>query len=257
MAVNKVGAFAPGDVNFNNIMKWVNYNAYGRDRVSLTNWTTNGRPQVAKGSFIEISGSLYEVTSDEAISGTPSDGNVYILAKVTGESLSFEFTTSVSAWDSAKFGYYSGNDKMLLFRMSKAGSSFSAKNQFDPDRRFNNMNAVETQSWDSGSVNLASGTGVTGHAEFTFPSAVKGIASIQATNKYFLYTDGIIMFVAPAAHTPHFQRVEGIIPTPSSIIPPIEIDGNVVRVATLRRSTLPVDFPSQIINLQIQLTVFI
>ena len=255
MAVNKVGAFAPGDVNFNNIMKWVNYNAYGRDRVSLTNWTTGGRPQVAKGSFIEIGGSLYEVTSDEAISGTPSDGYVYILAKVTGESLSFEFTTSVSAWDSAKFGYYSGNNKMLLFRMTKSGSSFSGKNQFDPDRRFNNMNLVETQTWESGVVTLGNNVNEIFDAVFTFSSEVKGIASIQSVNKAFHTPTDLRRLWAVLANHPFHQKTDGTnIISPDSVVKPIEIIGNTVKVKTLRFTD---SAGAGDIRISIHLTVFI
>ena len=123
------------------------------------------------------------------------------------------------------------------------------------------MNVVETQSWNSGSISVPADTYVESHAEFTFSSEVKGIASIQATNKFFTVPsqnpENFSMFIAPATYTPTYPNVAGQsawVPTPAAIIPPIEIDGNVVRVATLRRS---IGLPSDSISLQIHLTVFI
>ena len=176
MGVNKVGSFAPGDEDINNIMIWINYNALGRDRVSLTNWTNSSQPSIAAGSIIEAGGSLYEVTTDTAITGSPSDGDVYIKITPSGDTASFSFVNSAPSWDSEKFGYYdtSTDNKILLIKMFKTGSSWIRKTIFDPEGRIYYMNSIETQT-DTSSVTIDS----TASKTFTFSQDVQGVANLE------------------------------------------------------------------------------
>ena len=185
MAVNKIGSFAAGDANLNNIMTWTNLNAFGRDRASLTNWTDSNIPSIMAGSIIEAGGSLYEITTDTTISGTPSDGNVYIKIIPSGDTATFQFTNSVPSWDGSKFGYYeSGSDnKILLFRMVKSGIYYSQKQVNDFEGRLIYMNSVEHKT---ATKNLTYNTSST--QEFIFSKNVQGISNIEIrkdSNEYF------------------------------------------------------------------------
>ena len=175
MAVNKIGSFAPGDENLNNLMTWTNLNAFGRDRVSLTNWTNSTKPEISAGSIIEAGGSIYEITTDTAISGTPSDGNVYIKIIPSGDTATFQFTNTVPAWDSAKFGYYdtATDNKVLLLKMVKSGTSYTQKQVHDYEGRLIYMNSVEYKE-QSGVVG-ASGESI----NFVFSRDIKGIANFH------------------------------------------------------------------------------
>ena len=175
MAVNKIGSFAPGDENLNNLMTWTNLNAFGRDRVSLTNWTNSTKPEIAAGSIIEAGGSIYEITTNTAISGTPSDGNVYIKIIPSGDTATFQFTNTVPAWDSSKFGYYdtATDNKVLLLKMIKSGTSYTQKQVNDYEGRLIYMNSVEYKT-ESGTVGAGGQTII-----FTFSKDVKGISYLD------------------------------------------------------------------------------
>ena len=79
MSGSIVSNYGIGDVNFDNLMSTVDAQRIGYHALTLTNYDTTTAPQIAAGSKIEVNGALYKFDSAETITGSPSDGDVYIL----------------------------------------------------------------------------------------------------------------------------------------------------------------------------------
>lgn len=78
-----INNYGIGDVNFDNLMLTTDAQRIGYHSLTLTEFDTNTVPEIAAGSKIEVNGSLYEFDSNESISGSPSDGDVYIYLSET------------------------------------------------------------------------------------------------------------------------------------------------------------------------------
>ncbi len=79
--------------------------------LSLTNYDNNSVPQIAAGSCVEISGSIFQFPSNDTITGTPSSGNInYIILTVSGsgdsQTVGASWTTTVPSWNTSKQGWY-------------------------------------------------------------------------------------------------------------------------------------------------------
>jgi hypothetical protein len=106
MAGSKVSNFAIGDLNIQSVMLTLDKTFKGQHQVSLTNYDTTAESQVAAGSVIEIGGALYKFDSNESITGTPSDGTVYIMAVPSGDSVTCAYTNTAPTWSDSKQGWY-------------------------------------------------------------------------------------------------------------------------------------------------------
>ena len=137
MAINKV--VAPNSVP-TNVSDYVAQNAHmmgfmtqvNMQAFVLTDPTTADKPKVALGSYINHGGSLYKVEgSDETITGSPSDGKVYV--RVTGSAtLSASFVSDISAYtyNHAYGSMTSGGYTLLPYVIIKSGNSW-LKYRFD------------------------------------------------------------------------------------------------------------------------------
>jgi len=136
MAGSKVSSFAIGDSNIQNVMLTLDKTFKGQHQVSLTNYNTTAESQVAAGSVIEIGGALYKFDSNESITGTPSDGTVYIMAVPSGDSVTCAYTNTAPTWSDSKQGWYgtgaTANNRYLEFNITKSGTVWY-KTTFDPD----------------------------------------------------------------------------------------------------------------------------
>jgi hypothetical protein len=119
MAGSKVSNFALGDSNIQSVMLTLDKTFKGQHQVSLTNYNTTAESQVAAGSGIEIGGALYKFDSNESITGTPSDGTVYIMAVPSGDSVTCAYTNTAPTWSDSKQGWYgtvgTANNRYLEF----------------------------------------------------------------------------------------------------------------------------------------------
>lgn len=90
------------------------------------------KPKIAQGTYISHGGSLYKVDStDEDISGSPSDGKVYI--RVTGtNALTASFVTDISSYsyNHAYGAMTSGAYTLLPYELRKSGNDW-LKYRFD------------------------------------------------------------------------------------------------------------------------------
>jgi len=128
MTGSKVSNFALGDSNIQSVMLTLDKTFKGQHQVSLTNYSTTAESQVAAGSVIEIGGALYKFDSNESITGTPSDGTVYIMAVPAGDSVTCAYTNTAPTWSDSKQGWYGTgatvNNRYMEFQLDKAGSDY-------------------------------------------------------------------------------------------------------------------------------------
>lgn len=136
----KLNTYAIGDVDLTNIMAVLDQTRIGGVmQVSLTNLSSTAVPAIAAGSFLEVAGALYLVSTEEAISTTDpvtsapvADGFIYIMAIPSGNSISFSFTATAPTWSDAKQGWYGTGTyagcRYLDYYIKKATSSY-AKSQ--------------------------------------------------------------------------------------------------------------------------------
>jgi len=141
MAGSKVSNFAIGDSNIQSVMLTLDKTFKGQHQVSLTNYDTTAESQVAAGSVIEIGGALYKFDSNESITGTPSDGTVYIMAVPSGDSVTCAYTNTAPTWSDSKQGWYgtgaTANNRYLEFVLFKTLTVWNYKRLFDIDARNN------------------------------------------------------------------------------------------------------------------------
>jgi len=128
MAGSKVSNFAIGDLNIQSVMLTLDKTFKGQHQVSLTNYNTTAVSRVAAGSVIEIGGALYTFDSNESITGTPSDGTVYIMAVPSGDSVTCAYTNTAPTWSDSKQGWYgtggTANNRYLEFVLTKTGTFY-------------------------------------------------------------------------------------------------------------------------------------
>ena len=109
----------------------------GKHNISLTNYDTTGLPAIAAGSIIECNGALAEFESEEAITGSPSNGTVYIQIVPSTTTATAQFTNTAPTWSDAKQGFYgtgaAANYRYLEFEMYKYVTSYSNKKKITHD----------------------------------------------------------------------------------------------------------------------------
>ena len=129
---DKYNTYSVGDVDLTNIMEVLDAVRQGYHKVSLTEWDTTTKPEIAQGSKIEVNGAFFVFDVDEAISGTPADGVVYIKLTPSGDTISAAFTSVAPIWDTEKGGWYepATNNRYLNYAVYKSGSSYYNKYPF-------------------------------------------------------------------------------------------------------------------------------
>jgi hypothetical protein len=103
------------------------------------------QPVIKQGCYVSHGGSLYVADADTPITGSPSDGSVYI--RVSGTtSLTVEFVNDISgyAWNPVYTALTSGSYTILPYLIVKAGTSwtrynFNPNNQSFGDTRLNSL----------------------------------------------------------------------------------------------------------------------
>lgn len=105
-------------------------------------------PTIKQGAYISHGGSLYIVdTADATISGTPSDGTVYVRVSGT-DTLTAEYITDISsyAWNSAYNAMISGSYTLLPYMLIKSGTSWT-KYRFEQHKQslgtFKSLNVAD------------------------------------------------------------------------------------------------------------------
>jgi len=103
------------------------------------------QPVIKQGCYVSHGGSLYVADADTSITGSPSDGSVYI--RVSGTtSLTVEFVTNISGytWNPVYTALTSGSYTLLPYLIVKASTvwtryNFNPNNQSFGDTRLNSL----------------------------------------------------------------------------------------------------------------------
>jgi len=198
MAGSKVSNFAIGDSNIQNVMLTLDKTFKGQHQVSLTNYDTTAESQVAAGSVIEIGGALYKFDSNESITGTPSDGTVYIMAVPSGDSVTCAYTNTAPTWSDSKQGWYgtgaTANNRYLEFIMTKLSTAYQFKNSLTIDNSKKNLSVF-------GYFTLSTPSSFTESAKLTFNTkqAEQNILYDTSTKILTIQSDGFYNFsLSPA-----------------------------------------------------------
>jgi len=132
MAGSKLNNYSIGDSNIQSVMLTLDKTFKGLHKVSLTNYNTTSESQIAAGSIIEVNGAQYKFDSNESITGSPSDGTVYIMAVPSGDSVTCAYTNTAPTWSDSKQGWYGTggtvNNRYLEFFMTKSSAIYDNKN---------------------------------------------------------------------------------------------------------------------------------
>ena len=100
--------------------------------LSLTNFTNDDEPTIAAGSVVEISGSLYSVTSNQSITGWAGIGNGPVWVKLVPDGtnpFTAEYTSTAPTWFDSKQGWYdgTGTDRYVAGLTKTGASGYAGK----------------------------------------------------------------------------------------------------------------------------------
>ena len=116
------------------------------------------QPVINQGCYVSHGGSLYIADADTSITGSPSDGSVYI--RVSGTtSLTVEFVNNISgyAWNPVYSALTSGSYTLLPYLIVKAGTSWTRYNFNPNNQQFGSLASLTVDG------NIAVGGTVDGH----------------------------------------------------------------------------------------------
>ena len=184
MAGDKINNYTQIDTNILELQLTQDANFIGKHNLSLTNYTSTAVPQIAAGSYLEVSGTLYEFLTDETITGSPSDGATYIYVIPATGTCTAEYTNTGPTWSDSKQGYYgtgaSANYRYLEFYMVKSGSSYTKYNyRFARD----NMYFPSSITTPTGSITTLTAT----TANITTANITDGLVASKAQFNGFLH----------------------------------------------------------------------
>ena len=112
--------------------------------LSLTNFTNDDEPTIAAGSVVEISGSLYSVTSNQSITGWGSISNGPVWVKLIPDGtnpFTAEYTATAPTWFDSKQGWYdgTGTDRYVAGLTKTGASGYSDKSILRAVQRGTNL----------------------------------------------------------------------------------------------------------------------
>ena len=97
-------------------MERVKKGFFNIDFTTLSDGST--APEIKAGSWIEVDGNIYKFTSAEAITGwagIATSTPCYVKVTPSGTSITASFTTDAPTYTDLKNGWYSGNDRYILW----------------------------------------------------------------------------------------------------------------------------------------------
>ncbi len=122
-----------GSTDWTNFSTIVNNAMQGFIGLSLTNYDTTDVPLIAAGGQVEIAGSLYTFASTEAITGSLSTNQNYIMLTTSSSSITASYTSDVPVWVPSKSGYYDSSTGSQRY-IGGSATDFSGKWVYDKSR---------------------------------------------------------------------------------------------------------------------------
>lgn len=146
------------------------------------------QPIIKQGCYVSHGGSLYVADADTAITGSPSDGSVYI--RVSGTtSLTVEFVTDISgyAWNPVYTALTSGSYTLLPYLIVKA-STVWARYNFNPNnQQFGSLASLAV----TGNTTIGGTLGVTGTISGSSVDTGQGATEVHLMNQNLRTTDSV------------------------------------------------------------------
>ena len=183
------------------------------------------QPVIKQGCYISHGGSLYVADADTAITGSPSDGSVYI--RVSGTtSLTVEFVTDISGytWNPVYTALTSGSYTLLPYLLVKASTVWTRYNFNPNNQQFDNARigslAVTGNTTVGGTLGVTGnatvgGTlGVTGAISGSSVDTGQGATEVHLMNQNLRTTDSV-----------HFSNMNPPIDNNDSTMPAVGIGG--------------------------------
>jgi hypothetical protein len=104
----------------------------GYQSVSLTHFSDLLEPSIAAGSEIEVGGTFYEFPTDETAvaggwAGIATSSVVYMYVVPAGAAHTWIYSTTAPTWDTAKQGWYNGNNRCFGKLFKDASSNYTEK----------------------------------------------------------------------------------------------------------------------------------
>lgn len=128
------------------------------DQLHLTNWSNLSVPAVSQYVYIQHGGALFQVNNSNAtISGSPSNGRVYVKLTRSGDVLTASFVNSASgySWNYVYCGFYHSDGTQLLpYVLYKNGSNYykftlkDSENKFDISANLLIKKIINIPGWD-------------------------------------------------------------------------------------------------------------
>jgi hypothetical protein len=144
------------------------------------------QPIIKQGCYVSHGGSLYVADADTPITGSPSDGSVYI--RVSGTtSLTVEFVNDISgyAWNPVYTALTSGSYTLLPYLIVKAGT-FWARYNFNPnEQQFGSLASLVV----NGNTTVGGALGVTGAISGATINTGQGATEVHLMNQNVRTTD--------------------------------------------------------------------
>jgi hypothetical protein len=179
--------------------------------LSLTNYDSNSEPQIAAGSVVEISGSLFKFDSNDSIGGTPTTGQMnYIMLEVSGsgdeQTASGSWTTTAPTWNDGKQGWYEATgNKRYVAGCCYDGTNYRHKFLFDRGRDILRKFVIEIGDW-----NMDSAPSAAVNHYFPDPEKIRSIDCIIRNDPEF---SGYIYPLVKTNQTDPDGGIGGVNPT--------------------------------------------
>ena len=110
MAGYRVNNYDTSTADITSLMETIDATRTGYIALSLTEYDSTARPEIAGGSLVEVCGALFRFSTTEAISTTGVTSTAaqmyYIKLVPTSSQCSAQFSTTASAWREDLQGYY-------------------------------------------------------------------------------------------------------------------------------------------------------
>jgi hypothetical protein len=92
----------------------------------INNMENAAAPSIQEGTVFEMNGALYKTAANEGAGGNLANGKCYLYAVPNTGGASFQYSVTPPVWNTAKGGWYNGNNRAVL-RFDYANGAYNDK----------------------------------------------------------------------------------------------------------------------------------